>query len=176
MMRKLTFHVLLVLMAAFVWASCEDKKSAEMLRESTAIARQRTDSLLNVQKDSIQRAKQLAIRRADSLRRLDSLRRVYERSHFTIVGKVGGDTASIELRHGNELDDLSGTFKWGGRSVKVEGYFGDHITLTGSQRRDSIETLKVLIELTRVENDFSGDVTFEENGKTTTKPTILRRK
>ena len=44
------------------------------------------------------------------------------------------------------------------------------------QRRDSIETLRVLIELTRVENDFSGDVTFEENGKTTTKPTILRRK
>ena len=53
---------------------------------------------------------------------------------------------------------------------------GDNITLTGSQKRDSIETLRVLIELTRVENDFSGDVTFEENGKTTTKPTILRRK
>ncbi len=165
-----------MLLALFVWASCEDKKNAQMIRESTEIARQRTDSLLNVQKDSLEAAKRLAALRADSLHRADSLRRVYERSHFTIVGKVGSDSASIDLRHGNQLDDLTGTFKWGSRSVKVEGYFGDHITLTGSQKRDTIETLKVLIELTRVENDFSGDVTFEENGRKNTKPAILRRK
>ena len=59
---------------------------------------------------------------------------------------------------------------------EVEGYLGDNITLTGSQKRDSIETLRVLIELTRVENDFSGDVTFEENGKKQTKAAVLKRK
>ena len=168
--------MLMMLAALTLWASCEDKKSAQMLRESTEIARKRTDSLLTVQKDSLEKERKQNIRRADSLQRVDSLRRVYERSHFVIVGKVGSDSASIDLRHGNELDDLTGTFKWGGRQVKVEGYFGDHITLTGSQKRDSVETLKVLIELTRVENDFSGDVTFEENGKQQTKAAVLKRK
>ena len=168
--------MLMMLAALTLWASCEDKKSEQMLRESTEIARKRTDSLLSVQKDSLERQRQMNIRKADSLKRVDSLRRVYERSHFVLVGKVGADSASLDLRHGNELDDLTGTFKWGHRSVKVEGYLGDNITLTGSQMRDSIETLRVLIELTRVENDFSGDVTFEENGKKQIKAAVLKRK
>ena len=45
-MRKFTFHVLAALFALTLWASCGENKSEQMLRESTEIARKRTDSLL----------------------------------------------------------------------------------------------------------------------------------
>ena len=76
-MKKL-IYAFVVVVIVFLGASCEDNsKSAALLRESTEIAKQRTDSFLQVQKDSIAKARVAERRKADSLRRVDSLRRIY---------------------------------------------------------------------------------------------------
>ena len=157
--------------------SCgDDKKSAELLRESTAIAMQRTDSFVKVQQDSLAKVKVREQRHSDSLRRVDSLRRIYERNNIRISGKVGEDNATLTLRRSNEVDGVGGTFSCGGKNVHVSGTFGDRVRLSGKQQIDSLSSLKVSISLTRVEEDkFSGQVTFDNNGNTYTRQAIMRR-
>ena len=125
-------------------ASCDDdKKAAQILRESTEIAKERTDSFIQVQKDSIAKERIREKRRSDSLRRVDSLRRIYERSNITISGKVGESSATLTVRRNNDIDGVS--------------------------------SLKVSISLTRVEDQYSGQVTFNRDGNSYTRQAILHK-
>lgn len=166
------------MLLSLTWlSSCgEDKKSAELLRESTEIAMQRTDSFRKIQQDSLAKVMVREKRRSDSLRRVDSLRRIYERNNIKISGKVGEDAASLTLRRNNDIDGVGGTFSCGGKSVHVSGTFGDHVRLNGRQQIDSLSSLRVFISLTRVEEDkFSGQVTFDRDGSSYTRQAVLHR-
>ena len=168
-----TITVGLLLMFA---ASCDDdKKAAQILRESTEIAKERTDSFIQVQKDSIAKERIREKRRSDSLRRVDSLRRIYERSNITISGKVGESSATLTVRRNNDIDGVSGTFNCEGRTVRVSGTFGDRVKLNGKQQIDSVSSLKVSISLTRVEDQYSGQVTFNRDGNSYTRQAILHK-
>ena len=174
-MRKLVY-ILVFAGVLFTIASCEDNsKSAALLRESTEIAKQRTDSFLKVQKDSIDKAKIIEKRKADSLRRVDSLRRIYERNNITISGKVGDSPATLTLRRNNDVDGVSGTFSCDGKSLRVSGTFNNSIYMSGKQQIDSVSSLRVSINLTQVEDKFSGSVTFNNDGHTYTRQAIMHR-
>ena len=174
-MKKL-IYAFVVAVIVFAVASCEDNsKSAALLRESTEIAKMRTDSFLKVQKDSIAKAKIAERRRADSLRRVDSLRRIYERNNITISGKVGDSRATLTMRRNNDVDGVTGTFTTEGKSVRVSGTFNDRVRLSGKQQIDSVSSLRVSISLTRVENQFSGQVTFDRDGNSYTRQAIMHR-
>jgi len=174
-MRKLLYPITICLLL-MMSASCEDdKKAAEILRESTEIAMQRTDSFRKIQKDSLEKVRIREKRRSDSLRRADSLRRVYERNNITISGKVGDAPATLSVRRNNNVDGVSGTFSCEGRSVRVNGTFGDRVRLSGKQQLDSVSSLRVNISLTRVDNQFSGQVTFDRNGNSYTRQAILHK-
>lgn len=172
-MRKLFYPIVFGLFF-MVAASCEnDKKTAQILKESTEIAMQRTDSFIKKQKDSLAQVSIREKRRSDSIRRVDSLRRIYERNNMTISGKVGDSPATLTVRRNNDIDGVSGTYNCDGRSVRVSGTFGDRVRLTGRQQLDSVTTLRVSINLTRVEDQFSGQVTTERNGSSSTRQAIL---
>jgi hypothetical protein len=173
---KNLIYAFVVAVIVFAVASCEDNsKSAALLRESTEIAKMRTDSFLKVQKDSIAKAKIAERRRADSLRRVDSLRRIYERNNITISGKVGDSRATLTMRRNNDVDGVSGTFSCDGKSVRVSGTFNNNIYLSGKQQIDSVSSLRVSINLTQVEDKFSGSVTFNNDGQTYTRQAIMHR-
>ncbi len=175
-MRKL-LYVIVAILAISIASSCEDdKKNAELLRESTEIAMQRTDSFRKVQQDSIEKVKIREKRRSDSLRRVDSLRRIYERNNIALYGTVGDANASLTLRRSNDTDGVSGSFTSEGKTVRMSGTFGDRVRLNGKQQIDSTSTLKVSISLTRVEDKFSGQVTFDRNGSSYTRQAILYRR
>ena len=170
-------YVIVSALALGAVLSCEDeKKNAEMLRESTQIAMQRTDSFRKIQQDSLEKVKIREKRRSDSLRRVDSLRRIYERNNIALYGTVGEAQAKLNLRRNNDTDGASGTFTSDGKSVRVSGTFGDKVRLNGKQQIDSISTLKVSINLTRVEDKFSGQVTFDRDGDSYTRQAILYRR
>ena len=175
-MKKI-LYLIWGIIALAIAASCgEDKKSAELLRESTEIAMQRTDSFVKIQKDSLAKVKIREQRRSDSLRRVDSLRRIYERNNIKISGKVGENSASLTLRRNNDTDGVGGTFSCDGKNIRVSGTFGDRVRLSGKQQIDSVSSFKVSISLTRVEEDkFSGQVTFDDNGSTYTRQAVLHR-
>jgi hypothetical protein len=174
-MRKIHFFIIPMMML-FIIASCgDDKKSAELLRQSTEIAVQRTDSFNKVYKDSLEKVRLREQRRSDSLRRVDSLRRIYERNNITISGKVGENPATLTLRRNNDTDGVGGTFTCEGKSIRVSGSFNDRVRLSGKQQIDSVSSLKVSISLTRVEDKFSGQVTYDRNGNSYTRQAILHR-
>ncbi len=173
---KNLFYMAMLALAMTTFFSCEeDKKSAELLKKSTEIAKQRTDSFRIVQKDSIEKAMARERRRGDSLRRADSLRRVYERNNIKISGKIGDSHATLSIRS-NGGSNASGTLTCDGRSYRVSGSFGDHVKMNGSQKIDSVSSVKVSINLTRVEEDqFSGQVTIDDRGRLSTRRTIMYR-
>ena len=175
-MRNLVYAVFAAMML-FIAAGCEDdKKSAELLRESTEIAIQRTDSFLKKQKDSLAEDRIREKRRSDSLRRVDSLRRIYERNNIKISGTVGEEKATLTMRRNNDTDGVAGTFTTGGKSLRVSGTLSnDRVRLSGKDQIDSVSWLKVNISLTRVEDKFSGQVTFDRAGQTYTRQAILYR-
>ena len=175
-MRKLLYFALSALFVGIASSSCEDdKKTAELLKQSTEIAIERTDSFNQVRKDSLAKVAVREKRRSDSLRRVDSLRRIYERNNITISGKVGENNATLTMRRNNDVDGVSGTFTCEGKSVRVSGTFNDRVRLSGKQQIDSTSSLRVSISLTRVENQFSGQVTFDRDGNSYTRQAILHR-
>ncbi len=173
---KNLFCIVLVTLTMITIASCDnDKKSAELLRKSTEIAKRRTDSFRVVQKDSIEKAMAIQRRRGDSLRRVDSLRRIYERNNIKISGKVGDSYATLSIRR-NGGSNASGTLSCDGKNYRVNGSFGDNVSMKGSQKIDSVSSIKVDIKLTRVDEDqFSGQVTINDRGRSTTRRTIMHR-
>ncbi len=174
-MRKSAL-VFIILQAVLFFVSCdEDKKSAQLLRESTEIAIQRTDSFRKIQADSLAKVAIQEQRRADSLRRVDSLRRIYERNNIRISGKVGESSASLTMRRSNDIDGVSGTYTCDGTSIRVSGTFGDRVRLSGKQQIDSVSSKRVTISLTRVEDTFSGQVTTEKDGSSSTRQAIFHR-
>ena len=58
---------------------------------------------------------------------------------------------------------------------RVSGTFNDRVRLSGKEQIDSVSWLKVNISLTRVEDKFSGQVTFDRAGQTYTRQAILYR-
>lgn len=172
---KNLFYMAMVALAMTTFFSCEeDKKSTELLKKSTEIAKQRTDSFRIVQKDSIEKAMARERRRGDSLRRADSLRRVYERNNIKISGKIGNSQATLSIR--NNGNNAFGTLTCDGKSYRVSGSFGDHVRMSGTQKIDSVSSVKVSISLTRVEEDqFSGQVTIDDKGHLSTRRTIMYR-
>ena len=174
-MRNLLYASIILFLVGIVMGCEDDKKSAELLRESTEIAMQRTDSFIKEQKDSLAEVRIREKRRSDSLRRVDSLRRIYERNNIKISGTVGEDRATLTMRRNNDIDGVSGTFTCGGKSVRVSGTFNDRVRLSGKEQMDSVSWLKVNISLTRVEDKFSGQVTFDRAGQTYSRQAILYR-
>ena len=61
-----------------------------------------------------------------------------------------------------------GTWIW-------SGTFGDRVKLNGKQQIDSVSSLKVSISLTRVEDQYSGQVTFNRDGNSYTRQAILHK-
>lgn len=174
-MRNLLYASIILFLVGIAMGCEDDKKSAELLRESTEIAMQRTDSFIKEQKDSLAEVRIREKRRSDSLRRVDSLRRIYERNNIKISGTVGEDRATLTMRRNNDIDGVAGTFTCGGKSVRVSGTFNDRVRLSGKEQIDSVSWLKVNISLTRVEDKFSGQVTFDRAGQTYTRQAILYR-
>ncbi|MBR7065731.1 MAG: hypothetical protein IKI36_03455 [Prevotella sp.] len=175
-MKNLIYLISAALLLSIAASSCEDdKKSAELLKQSTEIAMQRTDSFNQVRKDSLAKVAIREKRRSDSLRRVDSLRRIYERNNITISGKVGENSATLTMRRNNDVDGVTGTFTTEGKSVRVSGTFNDRVRLSGKQQIDSVSSLRVSISLTRVENQFSGQVTFDRDGNSYTRQAIMHR-
>ena len=174
-MRKLVYTFVFAIVF-FSIASCEDNsKATALLKESTEIAIQRTDSFLKVQKDSIAKARVAERRKADSLRRVDSLRRIYERNNFTISGKVGDKPATLTMRRNNDVDGVAGTFSCDGRSIRVSGTMNQNLYLSGKLQKDSVSSLRVSINLTEVEDKYSGSVTFNDDGNTYTRQAVMHR-
>lgn len=174
-MRKFLLSSIALMMVLSVISCHEDSKREEIIRRSTELAKQRTDSFLVVQKESLERVKVIERHRADSLRRVDSLRRIYERNHFTISGKVGESSASLTVHRSNDVGGVTGTFNCDGNRVNVSGTYNNGINASGTQRIDSTSTLKVTIRLSQEENDFSGTVTFNRDGSTYSRQAILHR-
>ena len=101
-----------------------------------------------------------------------------ERNADATVARIGAASRPLKVLplaaiYGN---NASGTLTCDGKSYRVSGSFGDHVRMSGTQKIDSVSSLKVSINLTRVEEDqFSGQVTIDDKGHLSTRRTIMYR-
>ena len=174
-MRKLFYLFFALLAIITATTGCgEDKKAAEIRRRATELAMRRTDSVVQIQQDSLAKVKTRERRRADSIAKVDSLRRIYERNHITQEGTVGGETARLRLNRSGDV--VSGTYSGSGVTVNVRGTWNDGVVASGKLVVDSVTQTKVSINIQRNSNDeFTGSVTVNKNGSAYTQRAVLQR-
>ena len=174
-MRKLFYLFFALLAIITATTGCgEDKKAAEIRRRATELAMRRTDSVVQIQQDSLAKVKTRERRRADSIAKVDSLRRIYERNHITLEGTVGGEAARLRLNRSGDV--VSGTYSGSGVTVNVRGTWNDGVVASGKLVVDSVTQTKVSINIQRNSNDeFTGSVTVNKNGSAYTQRAVLQR-
>lgn len=171
-MRKLSLG-LFVCFFLFLFICCGEKDNEKEILHSTAIAKQRTDSLNKVKKDSMKIEQQRAIEREDSMHRADSLRKVYERHHFTLYGDAGETAVTLSVNRNDSSSHASGDFSCEGSKIHVEGTYDKSIALKGTGTWNGKSPVHVSINLKEKDDEFHGTVNYSHDGGSTSHETTM---
>lgn len=171
-MRALPIEFSVFLFLLF-FVCCGDKDKDSVIQQSTAIAKQRTDSLNRVKKDSMELERKRGIEREDSMHRADSLRKIYERHHFSLYGDTGETAVTLSVNRSDSSNHATGDFACEGSKIHVDGTYDKSLIMKGTGTWDGKSPVQVSINLKEKDDEFHGTVNYNHNGNSTTHETTM---